>query len=321
MIAKVIRCLKATTAVAVVVLGAQNVAAQDYPDKAVTNIVPFNAGGESDVTARFQQPYFKELTGQDMIIQYLPGAGGAQAWAQLNKMPADGYTIMGANLPHIVMQPMLQNPGYTTDDVAVVYFFHFTPNALIVRADSPYQSLQEVIDAAKANPGGITAGGTGTNSANHIANQVFQNETDVELTYIPYSGSGATESAMLAGEIDVLWNYTTVAAKQGDNVRVLAIATEERHSLFPDVPTFKELGYDMVGGAYRGIAMPKDAPEDMKMAVSDIIGQINSNPEFVAQMQEAGYQLIDISYDKMADFMAEQKEIYGQIAEELQAAN
>lgn len=296
-------------------------AAFAYPDGPVNYIIPFNAGGESDVTARYQQPYFKELTGQDLIVQYLPGAGGAQAWSGLNGYNGDGMTIMGTNLPHIILQPMLQDPGYQTDDITNVYMFHFTPDALLVRNESPYQTVQDVIDAAKENPGSIIAGGTGTNSANHVANQLFMNETGVETTYIPYSGTGATESGLLGGEVDVLWGYTTVAARQADSVRMLAVATEERHPLFPDVPTFKELGINMVGGAYRGIAVPSSTPEDVRQQLSDLIGEINANPEFRARMEADGYALIDVPYQEMDDFMAERKAAYEKVAEQLNSHN
>lgn len=292
-----------------------------WPDGAVNYIIPFNAGGESDITARYQQPYFKDATGQDLIVQYLPGAGGAQAWSGLNGYNGDGMTIMGTNLPHIVLQPLLQDPGYQTDDITNVYMFHFTPDALLVQKDSPFQSVQDVIEAATQNPGSVIAGGTGTNSANHVANQVFTNETGAETTYIPYSGTGATESGLLGGEVDVLWGYTTVAARQADSVRMLAVATDERHPLFPDVPTFKELGIDMVGGAYRGIAVPSSTPEELRQQLSDTIGKINADPEFRKRMEADGYAMIDVPYQEMAAFMADRKAAYEKVAEQLNSQN
>ena len=254
-------------------------------------------------------------------MQYLPGAGGAQAWSGLNGYNGDGMTIMGTNLPHIVLQPLLQDPGYQTDDITNVYMFHFTPDALLVQKDSPFQSVQDVIEAATQNPGSVIAGGTGTNSANHVANQVFTNETGAETTYIPYSGTGATESGLLGGEVDVLWGYTTVAARQADSVRMLAVATDERHPLFPDVPTFKELGIDMVGGAYRGIAVPSSTPEELRQQLSDTIGKINADPEFRKRMEADGYAMIDVPYQEMAAFMADRKAAYEKVAEQLNSQN
>jgi tripartite-type tricarboxylate transporter receptor subunit TctC len=314
---KSLASLVAGAALAILAAGA----ASAFPDRAITYVIPFNPGGESDISARFQQPFMQKLTGQDVVIQYQPGAGGAQAWSVLNEQPDDGHYIMGTNLPHIVLQPLLQEPGYETDDLTNVYMFHFTPDALIVRADSEFQSVQDVIDAAKADPGALTAGGSGTNSANHIANQLFANETGAEITYIPYTGTGATIPALLGGEVDMLWGYSTIAANQGDEVRMLAVAQEERQALFPDVPTFKEEGIDMVGGAYRGIAVPKSTPEEVRQQLSDIIGKINADPEFIRQMEEAGFAMLDVPYEKMDEFMAERKEVYRAIAEQLESSN
>lgn len=291
--------------------------AMAFPDKPVNYIIPFNAGGESDVSARLQQPYFKKLTEQDLIIQYQAGAGGAQAWSVLNDQVGDGYTIMGTNLPHIILQPLLQDPGYKTDDITNVYMFHFTPDALLVRADSKFETVQQVIDAAKAAPGSLTVGGVATNTANHIANQLFANLTGAQLTYIPYTGTGATTPALLGGEVDLLWGYTTVAAGQGDKVRMLAVAQDERHPLFPDVPTFKELGIDMTGGAYRGIAVPSSTPEDVRKELSDIIGKINADPEFIKEMEQAGFAMLNVPYDKVGAFMEERKKLYEDIARQL----
>lgn len=292
-------------------------AVQAFPDKPINYIIPFNPGGESDVSARLQQPFFQEVAGQDVIIQYQAGAGGAQAWSVLNDQEGDGHTIMGTNLPHIILQPMLQDPGYATDDLTNVYMFHFTPDALVVRADSPYQTVQDVIDAATEAPGALTAGGSATNSANHIANQLFADATGAEMTYIPYTGTGATVPALLGGEVEMLWTYTTVAASQGEEVRMLAVAQEERHPLFPDVPTFQELGIDMVGGAYRGIAVPASTPEDVRQQLSDIIGQINADPQFIEQMEAAGFALIDVPYSEMGAFMEERKAVYTDVARKL----
>lgn len=310
---------KMTILAAAAAITAMSGAAMAFPERAVNYIIPFDPGGESDISARFQQSYFNSVTGQDLVVQYQAGAGGAQAWSVLNEQPGDGHTIMGTNLPHIVLQPLLQSPGYQTDDLVNIYMFHFTPDALLVRADSEYESVQDVIDAASAAPGGITAGGSATNSANHIANQLFANATGAELTYIPYTGTGPLIPALLGGEVDLVWSYTTVAASQGDQVRMLAVAQEERHPLFPDVPTFQELGIDMVGGAYRGIAVPNSASEEVRQQLSDIIAQINADPAFIQQMEDAGFAMIDVSYDEMDAFMDERKQIYEDIARQLGA--
>ena len=140
-----------------------------YPDKPVNYIIPFGPGGESDITARYQQPFFKKKFGQDLVVSYKPGGGGAVGWAQLNDMKGDGYTIMGMNLPHIIIKPAQKDVGFKTKDITSVYIFQYTPDAIIVKRDSPFKTLQDLIDFAKANPPGrLTLAGSGKGSANHL---------------------------------------------------------------------------------------------------------------------------------------------------------
>ncbi|MDX6751710.1 tripartite tricarboxylate transporter substrate binding protein [Geminicoccaceae bacterium 1502E] len=288
--------------------------AQAYPESDLTYVIPFNAGGESDVTARLQEPAFREITGQGFIIQYLVGAGGATAWTQLNAMPADGSTIMGVNLPHLWLQPMQGKVGYQTDDIAIVRLFQLTPFALIVPGDSPIETVEQFIDEAKKAPGAITIGGTGTHSAPHVAQAFFDQAAGIKTTYIPFTGTAASTAALLGKQVRAQWAYPTVAVEQQDAVRMLAVAMEERHPLFPDVPTFKEKGFDFVDGAYRGVAVPKETPEDIKKKLSDIFGQINAQEAFAKNMREGGYVLIDVGYDEVGAFMAEGGEKYREIA-------
>lgn len=285
--------------------------AQDFPSKSVDYIIPFGPGGESDVTARFQQPFFKDKFGQDLVVSYKPGGGGAVGWSQLNGMAGDGHTIMGINLPHIIVKPKQGEVGFQTDDITAIYMFHYTPDAIVVNADSDFQSLQDLIDYAKANPKKTTFSGSGKGTANHIAQVIFDDLADVETTYVSFKGTGAAVTALLGKQVVAEWGYTTVGAKQGDKVRMLAVAMEERHPAFPNVPTFRELGFDMVSGAYRGIAVPKSTPEDVRMQLSDMIRDINADPAFQKQMLDGGFALSEIGYGADMDaFMASKSAEY-----------
>lgn len=308
------KLLAGLVTVAMVAAGA---AFAEYPEKPINYILAFNPGGESDISARFQQPYFEKVAGQQAVIQYQAGAGGAQAWSQLNSMEGDGYTIMGTNLPHIVLQPIQKDVGYKTEDLTNVYFFHYTPDAIFVPKDSEFQSLQDLIDFAKENPGAMTFGGSGSFSANHLAQQRFDDLVGVTTTYVPFSGSGPAVTAVLGSQVMAGFNYSTSFLNQPEGVRMLAVASEERLPTDPGVPTFKELGIELVGGAYRGLAVPSSTPEDIRQAVSDIIGKINADPAFIKQMEDAGFVLTNISYDKMDEFMAEKTKVYADLAEKM----
>lgn len=285
-------------------------AAQAELKGSVDYVIPFGPGGESDISARFQQPFFKKKFGQDLVISYKPGGGGAVGWASLNGLNADGHTIMGVNLPHIIIKPAQKDVGFKTEDLNTFYMFHFTPDALVVTADSPYKTLQDLIDDAKANPGAVVLSGSGKASANHLAQIKFDKMAEIKTTYVPFKGTGAAVTALLGKQVKAEWGYTTVGAKQGDAVRMLAVAMEERHPLFPDVPTFKELGFDMIGGAYRGIALPNSASAETKADWSKMIGEINADEDFRKKMLDGGFAMLDVDADGMEDFMKARIEEY-----------
>ncbi|KMK69084.1 tripartite tricarboxylate transporter substrate binding protein [Puniceibacterium sp. IMCC21224] len=281
-----------------------------YPSGPVNYIIPFAPGGESDTAARFQQKYWQKITGENLIIQNQAGAGGAQAWSQLNGLADDGSTIMITNLPHIVLQPVAGSAGYQTEDITNVNFFHYTPDAIIVGKDSPFQTLQDLIDYAKKNPGLVTFAGSGTNSANQLAQVKFDELADITTTYIPFGGTAPAVTAALGGQVSAAFVYSTSGVSQGESVRVLAVGAEERLSIYPNVPTFTELGFDMIGGSYRGVAIPSSASEEVRQEVSDLVSQINADPEFRAQMEQVGFVLIDVPYADVPNFMAERTEEY-----------
>ncbi len=141
-------------------------AAHAYPDKPVQYIIPFAPGGESDITARMQAQVFQAKYRQNMVVINRPGAGGGLVWSTLNGMAADGHTVSGVNLPHIVLQPLEGNVNYKTDDIAPVFFFQYTADSVVVTEASPFKTIQELVSAAKANPEKFTLAGSGTFSAN-----------------------------------------------------------------------------------------------------------------------------------------------------------
>ena len=305
-----------SVAVAIAAVSATGTATAAELTGPVSYVIPFGPGGESDISARFQQPFFKEKFGQEMVISYQPGGGGAVGWASLNGLKGDGQTIMGVNLPHIIIKPAQKDVGFKTEDLNTFYMFHYTPDAIVVTADSPYETLADLVADAKANPGQVTMSGSGKASANHLAQIKFDKLAGTLTTYVPFKGTGAAVTALLGKQTKAEWGYTTVGAKQGDAVRMLAVAMEERHPLFPDVPTFKELGYDMTGGAYRGIALPNSADAATTKLWSEMIGEINNDEAFRQQMLDGGFAMLDVDASGMEEFMKARVEEYLEDARE-----
>lgn len=302
--------LASTVAVPSLMTAAHAADASKYPSRPVHYVIPFGPGGESDITARLQQPIFQKMTGQNMIIEYKSGGGGAVGWSQLNSMKGDGYTIMGTNLPHLIVKPMMGNVGFKTNDITNVYMFEYTPDAILVANDSPFKTLDDLIAYAKKHPGMVTMSGSGSGTANHLANVRFDNITGTKTTYIPFKGTGAAYTALRGGQVKAEWGYSTVAANHPGEVRMLAVATDKRMEIFPKVPTFKEKKIDMVGGAYRGVAVPKSTPEPIRKKLSDLIGKINANPKFKQSLAKRGFVELNVPYDKMDAFMSKQRSKY-----------
>ena len=274
-----------------------------FPDRAINYIIPFVPGGESDIAAHLQGKVAAKITGKDFVVQNKAGAGGALAWGQLNSMVGDGYTVVGSNLPHIILQPLEGQVQYKTEDITSVFFFHYTPDALVVAIDSPYKTFADLVAAAKADPEKITIAGSGTNSANHMAFQRMEVQGKLKMTYVPFKGTGDLSTAVLGKHVAAAMTYPTFAIANKERVRMLAVATASRMPQFSNTPTFKELGFDWVDGAYRGIAVPKSTPEAVRKQISDLFLKINKDPDHRKQMIDSGFEQVDITYEQMADFM------------------
>lgn len=305
------RDLAAATLVAAAALAAPAAAlAQAYPDKPVQYLIPFPAGGESDIVARFQQQAFAQKYKQEMVVVNRPGGGGALVWQQLNTLPGDGYTIAGINLPHVVLQPLEGSVSYKTDDLVSVYWFHYTPDALVVPAESPYKTFADFVKAAQANPGALSIAGSALYSANHVAHERLNRDFRIKTTYVPFKGTGDLVSAVLGSHVAGAMSYTTFAIQQKGKVRVLAVATKERVPQFPDAPTFKELGVNWIDGAYRGVAVPKSTPEAVRKQVSDMMAALNKDPDVRKRMVDGGFEVVDVPYDQVPAFMKERTAEY-----------
>ena len=234
----------------------------DFPEKNVTYQITFSPGGGSDVRARHQQPYLEEELGKKIVIQYKPGAGGSIGWANLVKQKADGYFMSGINIPHIILQPLAREPGYETEEIVPVVLFQQIPFGLTVLQDSPFQTLEDLIDYAKKNPGALTIGGSGTWDVTHIANLQFEMMAGIQTTYVPHKGGKPKQTSLLGGHTMASWFGPNEKMPHGDKVRTLAYATEKPIQVSPDVPTFESYGYPLYSSVYHGVGVPNGTPQE-----------------------------------------------------------
>lgn len=292
--------------------------AQACPEKNVLYWQAFPPGGESDLSARHQQIVLKKKCAAiDTIIQYKAGAGGALMWSQINQLPGDGLNVVGVNLPHIVFQPIEGQVQYKTQDIVPVFWFHYTPDILVVPEQSPIKNFADFIKAAKAEPGKLSLGGSGQNSANHAAHERMNAAFGVKTIYVPFKGTGDMSTAVLGAQVDGAMTYTAFAVNNKGRVRPLAVAMDKRHPLMPDVPTFRELGVDWVDGAYRGIGVPKSTSPEAKKRLSDLWAALNNEPEMKELAAKSGFELVNVGVDQMDAFMAEKTKLYTEGAQRL----
>ena len=286
--------------------GAAGAAGSDFPKKgkSIDLIVAFGSGGAVDTAARLIQPVLEKELGTNVEVSNKPGAGGQIGYTQLTSAKPDGYTIGATGSPSVVVSPLDPSRGakYTRESFQPLGRQVIDPTVIAVQPDSPYQTLKELLDAAKANPKSMTASTTGLQTGEHFALAQIQEETGSEFAPVHFSeGASQATTAFLGKHVEVLVaNVSDVndLSKQG-KARVLGVMSGERAPSLPDVPTFKESGYDMTAGTARGYSAPAGLPDDVAKKLEAAIQKAIEDPAVVKKMQDLGLQT---SYLNGADY-------------------
>ena len=299
--------------------GGTKESAEKYPTKSITYIIPFNPGGQSDITAQYQKDDLEKVLGVNIVIKYMPGAGGAVAWSNLVKAKPDGYTICGNNIPHIIVQPLARkNAGYKTDQLVPVYMFETTPIGLAVLKSSPFKTLDDFLAYAKKHPEEITIGGSGTYTGHHLALLQLQKLTGTKFTYIPSTGAAPSVANFLGGHTQALFANSNDLVQHKDKIRILAMGTEKRFKpYFPDIPTFKELGINMTAGIDRGVCVPPGTPDNVIKTLEDAFDKVCNGDTFVNKMTELGFLVRHLKSKEFKKYIEQKTEEYTQILKDL----
>ena len=260
-----------------------------YPTKPINYLVVWDPGGQSDRTARLQQPSLEKMLKQKIVIDYKVGGGGAVGWAQFVRSRPDGYSIVGTNLPTIVTQPMMQDVGYRTDQFLPICDFQYTPLVMAAKKDTPYKTLKDFLASAKAEPGKRSIGGVALWSITHIMALNLMKEAGIRAQFVPHTGSATLISNILGGHVDVGVFYSDDMVRLKDQIRVLGIATREKFPGHEDVPTFKEQGFDYDAGVSRGVALPAGSPDYALKKLEKAFMEITSSREYVQTMLSQGF--------------------------------
>jgi tripartite-type tricarboxylate transporter receptor subunit TctC len=266
--------------------------AQEYPTKPITMIVPFPPGGVADIVGRPLAATMEKTLKVPVVVVNRTGAGGAVGMGVASKAPADGYTILMA-LSSISIFPVSdringKTPPYELKDFAPIALITADPTVLVVRADSPWHNLKEFVETAKTYPGKINYSSSGVYGTLHVAMEIFANAADVKLFHVPYQGGGPALNALLGGQVHALASgpAPTVGQIKGGKVRALASWGAERLALLPDVPTFKELGYDAEFYIWSGVFVPASTPSSIASKLRDAVKRAANSPEFKSAMEK-----------------------------------
>jgi len=264
--------------------------AADYPSKPIQIIVPFSPGGGADTSQRTFNKHAEPLVGKPLVIVTKPGAGGTTGWAELVRKKPDGYTMAIITPPFNVIPPLVRpkQTGYTLDQFTIICIYAMVGDVLYTREGSDFKTLEDVISYGKKNPKKLKMANTGTLGADFMTTLLIEVATGVKFTQIPFTGGARSLQATLAGTTDVMVGSSTFAASQKGKLRPLAIATEKRDPLFPDIPTFQEKGYDVVSERYRAFAGPPGLPKNIVDFWAKIGEQVSQNPQFEKDMKKIG---------------------------------
>ena len=300
------------SALAVFAMTATVVRAQDFPSRPITFIVPFAAGGSTDNNARVIAKAMSEKIGQQVVVVNKPGAGTIVGAEFVVGSKPDGYTFFyGSNTNLVNYEYLYKKRSYDPKkDLLPFHGLLLLPPTLVARSDAPYKTLPEMIAYAKANPDKINIASPGQGSAPHLVAELLMSEAGIKMTHVPYKGAGPALIDLLAGAVDVMFDFpvTLQAHIAAGKVRSLAVTGTQRLSSDPDVPTFVELGLPGVAfGTWAVMALPAGTPQPIVDKLTDAFGKSLETAEVKKYFEDQGATLIPYTKGKLADFLTAER--------------
>ncbi|RYI87888.1 MAG: tripartite tricarboxylate transporter substrate binding protein, partial [Acetobacteraceae bacterium] len=253
-------------------------------------IVGFAPGGGTDVMVRALGLFLAaEIPGANFVVLNRPGAGGETAYGALQAAKPDGYTIGAINTPGYLSVPLERRVRYDRAKIRPIARLVDDPTAFVVRQDSPWRTLKDLVEAARKAPGTISVGSSGVGTDDHLGLTLLQAATGTEFIHAPFAGAGLVKNAVLAGHIDVAGLNLGEIGFLGQEIpplRPLAAMGEHRWELMPNVPTFREEGFDVVMTSERGLAAPRGIPDEIAARLQDAIARVMAKPEWLERAKQ-----------------------------------
>jgi len=292
--------------------------AADFPTKEVQIIIPWAAGGATDLIFRALAATTGKYLGKAVVVVNKPGGAGAVGYTEAAQAKPDGYTLVSAITPLTIL-PHQVTTAFTYKSFEPVINIVDDPSMFLVRSDAPWKNLKEFLDFAKKNPDMITVGNSGAGGGVHLVALAFEKAAGVKFNHIPFSGGGPSVTAILGGHV----NAVSVSPPEGiehvkaGKLKIIALFSGKRFELFPDVPTVREQGVDFVMGMWRGLAAPKGTPPDAIKKLHDSFKQGMDDPAFQKNAKDMAVNLSYLGPEAFGKLMAHNDEFYGKLVREI----
>ncbi len=275
-----------------------------WPSKTITIVVPFPAGGTTDVLARAVATRLGPVLGQSVIVDNRPGAGATLGAALVAKAAADGHTLLMGAVHHTIATSVYKSLSYNLEkDFAPITTVAMVPNVMVVNAGKPWKNMNDVLAAAKAAPEKLSYGSNGNGTAQHLIGTQFQLASGSKILHVPYKGSAPLTTDLLGGQVDMSFDTITPVLpfiKEG-KLRPIAVTTAKRSSVLPNVPTMQEAGIaNLAIGTWFGLLAPVATAPEITRRLNQEIVKIIQTPEFRKQMQDIGAEPVGNSQAEMA---------------------
>ena len=317
---KLKRCQLVQAAALALAMSAGSAMAQAWPSKPVTLIVPFPAGGTTDVLARALADKLSVSLGQTVIVESKPGAGATLGADYVSKAKPDGYTLLVGAVHHTIASSVYKKLPYDFQkDLAPITTIALVPNVLVVNANTPAKNVAELVTMLKAKPGAYNYGSNGNGTAQHLIGTQFENLTGTNIAHIPYKGSGPLATDLLGGQVTMSFDTVTPVLQhiKGGKLRALAVTTAKRSSALPDVPTLEEAGLKGFNiGTWFGVLAPAATPKDILVRLNTEMVKAIQSPEFRKRMDEIGAEPIGNSAEQMAQQIKGETEKFAKLVKD-----
>lgn len=281
-------------------------AAQAYPSKPIRLIVPFPPGGLIDTMARIIVPPLSKELGQPIVVENKPGAGGNLGPVELAKSPADGYTLLMASPPLSINPALYKNLPYKPADVQTVAIFGQLPNVLLVNPEAGINSVAELVAKAKSAPGKLNYGSNGNGTSLHLSAELMKSLGGIHLVHISYRGSAMANLAVMAKEIDLMFDNLPPALPHinSGKLKALAVTSAKRHPMLPTVPTMQEAGFaGYQVAAWFGVAVQRGTPADVNAKLQEALRKVLSQKELTAAIAARGVTVELMDERQSSEFM------------------